>query len=305
MLLFENGCEALCEEIVIKAKMPTLLIRYGEIGLKSPSVRRRFEQQLVRDIRTRHAQANTPCIISQARGRLFVDSDDWRRSCEILSRTFGVVSFSPTTQAPSDLPSLTEAVLEFSGSVMFKNATFAVRPRRSGNHTYTSQDMAEKLGEALLQRFSHLNIRVALDDPDLEISVEVRDSVAYMFTSVLPGPGGMPLSTQGKVLSVVDSERGLASTWLMMKRGCSVLGMTHDPSLMQPLDAWYPNLNSISPEEDIFEAARKNECIGIALELSLEEIGRKGATKGDLPVFYPLVGMSEEETKGLIVRIRT
>lgn len=284
--------------------MPTLLVRYGEIGLKSPSVRRRFEQQLVRDIRIRHAQANTPCIISEARGRIFVDSDDWRKSCEILSRTFGVVSFSPATEAPSDLPSLTEAVLEFSKPVMFRNATFAVRPRRSGNHPYTSQDMAEKLGEALLRRYSDLDIKVALDDPDLEISVEVRDKVAHMFTSILPGPGGMPLSTQGKVLSVLTSERGIASTWLMMKRGCSVLAMTEDASLIRPLDAWYPNLRAIQPEEDLFDIATRNECIGIALEWGLGDISLKGAPKGDLPVFYPLVGMNEEETKGLIGRIR-
>ena len=284
--------------------MPTLLVRYGEIGLKSPSVRRRFEQQLVRDIRTRHAQANTPCIISEARGRLFVDSDDWRRSCEILSRTFGVVSFSPATEAPSDLPSLTEAVLEFSKPVMFRNATFAVRPRRSGNHPYTSQDMAERLGEALLQRYSDLNIKVALDDPDLEISVEVRDKVAHMFTSILPGPGGMPLSTQGKVLSVLNTERGIASTWLMMKRGCSVLAMTDDASLIRPLDAWYPNLRGIQPEQDLFDIATRSECIGIALEWGLSDISRSGAPKGDLPVFYPLVGMNEEETRGLIERIR-
>ena len=305
MFLFRIWCEGLCEEIVIKAEMPTLLVRYGEIGLKSPSVRRRFEQQLIRDIRTRHAQASVPCIITQARGRLFVDSDDWRKSCELLSRTFGVVSFSPTSQAPSDLPSLTKAVLEFSELVMFRNATFAVRPRRSGNHPYTSQDMAEKLGKAILERFTDLNVKVALDQPDLEISVEVRDNTAYMFTSVLPGPGGMPLSTQGRVLSVAYSQKGLASTWLMMKRGCSVLVMAEDPSVLKPLDAWYPNLPSIPPEQDLFACAEREGCIGIALEYDLGEVVEKGPKKGGLPVFYPLVGMSEEETKGLVYRIRT
>jgi thiamine biosynthesis protein ThiI len=283
--------------------MPTLLVRYGEVGLKSPSVRRRFEQQLIRDIRTRHALAGTPCVITQSRGRLFLDSDDWRKSCEILSRTFGVVSFSPVTQAPSDLPALTQAVLDFTEPVMFKDATFAVRPRRSGNHPYTSQDLAEKLGEAIRVRFSPLNAKVALDNPDLEISVEVRDNTAYMFTSILPGPGGMPLSTQGKVLSVVSSERGLASTWLMMKRGCSVLAMARDQSMLKPLDAWYPNLRSMPPAEDLIDAAVKNECIGIALELSMSDVSERSFVKGDLPVFYPLVGMSEEETKGLVRRI--
>ncbi len=284
--------------------MPTLLVRYGEIGLKSASVRRRFEQQLVADIRTRHALAKTPCVISQTRGRLFVDSDDWRKSCEILSRTFGIVSFSPVTKVSSELSALTKDVLGFSEPLLFSNASFAIRSRRSGNHPYTSQTLAEHLGKAILDKFNEIGIRVGLDNPDVEIFVEVRDRNAYLFSSALPGPGGMPLGTQGRMLSMLDSENGIASTWLMMKRGCSVLVVTEDESLVEPLRNWYPNLKTAIPEKDMMALASKNGCIGITLSWGLEEIEKRGAIKGDLPVFYPLVGMNEEETKGLLARIR-
>jgi len=284
--------------------MPTLLVRYGEIGLKSASVRRRFEQQLVADIRTRHALAKTPCVISQTRGRLFVDSDDWRRSCEILSRTFGVVSFSPVSKVSSELSELTKEVLGFSEPLLFSKASFAIRSRRSGNHPYTSQTLAEHLGKAILDRFKEKGIRVGLDDPDVEVFVEVRDRYAYLFSSALPGPGGMPLGTQGRMLSMLDSENGIASTWLMMKRGCSVLVVTQDESLVEPLRNWYPNLKTAHPENDLMALGSKNSCTGITLSWGLEEIEKRGAIKGDLPVFYPLVGMNEEEIEGLLARIR-
>ena len=284
--------------------MPTLLVRYGEIGLKSASVRRRFEQQLVADIRRRHALAGVPCVISQARGRVFIDSDDWRRSCEILSRTFGVVSFSPVTKVSSEVEELKKAVLEFARPLMFKEAAFAVRSRRSGNHPYTSQEIAGTLGESILKDNASLGITVDLDEPDVEVFVEVRDRSAYLFSTALPGPGGMPLGSQGRSLSVVDSENGLASTWLMMKRGCSVLIMTPDRSLVEPLEKWYPNIKTVDPLTDPFQLARNGECIGITLAWRLDEIGKNGPLKGDLPVFYPLVGMSEEEVRSLIDRIR-
>ena len=283
--------------------MPLLLIRYGEIGLKSTSVRRRFEAQLVDDVRRRHALAGVPCVISQSRGRVFLDSDDWKRSCEILTRTFGIVSFSPTAKVSSALPELTKDVVEFAKPLVFKGASFAIRSRRSGNHPYTSQSLAASLGDSVLKAFPDLGLSVDLEEPDVEISVEVREKEAYLFSSVLAGPGGMPLGSQGRALMVVSTARGLASAWLMMKRGCSAVVATDDPGRVEPLAKWYPNLKTTGVEDDLFAVAAANGCIGIALEWSLKEIQSRGPLKGDLPVFYPLVGMDENDTKGLLDRI--
>lgn len=284
--------------------MPTLLVRYGEIGLKSEAVRRRFEQQLIKDIRTRHSFAGIQCIITQTRGRLFVDSDDWRKSCEILSRTFGIVSFSPATPVPSDLDSLRRSVVEFAEHLVFKGASFAIRSRRTGNHPYTSQSLAGELGEAIRAAYGGLGVRVDLDEPDVEISVEVRQKTAYLFSSILSGPGGMPLGTQGRVLCDLSSEKGIASAWLMMKRGCSVMLMCEDERLLVPLRSWYPSLKSMDRRVDFFSAARGNQCVGIAVPLLFDDLNGTEPPKGDLPVFYPLIGMNEEEITGLLARIR-
>lgn len=284
--------------------MPILLVRYGELGLKSPSVRRRFENALVDDIRRRHALAQVPCVISSVRGRVFVESNDWRRSCEMLGRTFGVVSFSPVTEVDSSLDSIAKAVLEFSKPLLFEEASFAVRTRRTGNHNYTSQTLAERLGSDILNENKNLRITVSLEQPDVEIFVEVREKKAYLYSSVLAGPGGMPLGTQGKILSMVESELGLASSWLMMKRGCTAIISTNDRSDVGALESWCPNLKTVTPNSDMFKLAEENNCIGVALEWTLKEIEKSKPPKGDLPVFYPLVGMSKAEIEGLLGRIK-
>ncbi len=282
--------------------MPTLMVRYGELGLKSPSVRRRFENALLDDIRRRHALAEVPCVISTMRGRIFVDSDNWRTSCEILSHTFGVVSYSPVLRSASSLEKLTGDTVEFARGLLFERASFAIRSRRSGNHPYTSQTLAEKLGAAVLKDNEERHVRVSLDEPDVEISVEVRDTEAFLFSSVLQGPGGMPLGTQGRMLCVADDDRGIAATWLMMKRGCSAVVATRIPESVSALGKWYPNLKTIEPQENLMKQAGETQCLGITLPWNLERIG-KGALKGDLPVFYPLVGMNDEEVSSLLARI--
>lgn len=284
--------------------MPTLLIRYGELGLKSEGVRRRFEQALVQDIRRKHLLAGVACVTSSLRGRLFVDSSDWRKSCEILSRTFGVVSFSPVTKVTSELSGLTDAVKEFSGPILFRGASFAVRTRRTGNHPYTSQTLAAELGSAIIEAYKDMDLTVDLDDPDAEVFVEVREKGAYLYSSTVGGPGGMPKGTQGRVLSIVESDRGLASSWLLMKRGCNVIVTCEDANLPSALAAWNPDLKVVEPKEDLFAQARWLKCEGVCLEWGLSDLDSRVSPKGDLPVFHPLIGMKDEQVQRLLDRIR-
>jgi len=284
--------------------MPTLLIRYGEIGLKSTSVRRRFENSLVQDIRRKHALAQLPCVITSARGRIYVDSDDWRRSCELLSRTFGVVSFSPVTRVTSEKDQLTKHVVEFSEPLLPPGVTFAVRSRRTGNHPYTSQSLAGDLGGALLEAYGARGIKVKLDDPDVVVFVEVREKHAYLYSSTFPGPGGMPKGTQGKVLSVLDSANGPAASWLLMKRGCTVVACSDDDGLIGEVRAWDADLKTAPTGEDLFSLAKRHDCIGLVLPWRLDDLAHRSPPKGDLPVFYPLVGMAEAEVRALAERVK-
>jgi hypothetical protein len=89
----------------------------------------------------------------------------------------------------------------------------------------------------------------------------------------------------------------------MMKRGCTAFISAKDPSIAEPLRNWCPNLKIVANSEDLFTLAREHDCIGVALSLSIGEIEKSKPLKGDLPVFYPLIGMNEEEIRGLLDRI--
>ena len=283
--------------------MPTLLVRYGEIGLKSNRVRRRFEDALVADIRRKHVKAGIQCLIASHRGRIFVDSDDWQGSCELLSRTFGVVSFSPCTRIEGGLEEISDAAVAFAEPLIFKGAGFAIRARRSGSHRFTSQNVCERAGAAVLSAYSGREIKVRLDDPDVEIFVEVRERTAYLYSSVIPGPGGMPKGTQGRVLSVVSSARGVAAAWLMMKRGCTVVAASEDDDLCTKLKAWDSELRVTTPSGDHFDDAAANRCHAVALDWGVDQFDGTNAPKGAIPVFYPLVGLLDDEVERLVARV--
>jgi thiamine biosynthesis protein ThiI len=58
----------------------------------------------------------------------------------------------------------------------------------------------------------------------VEVGIEVRPERVLVFGEILPGPGGLPLGSQGRVVALLSS--GIDSpvaAWLMMKRGCGII----------------------------------------------------------------------------------
>ena len=190
------------------------LVRYGEIFLKSDYVRRRWENVLVRNIQT----VLPGCRVRSERGRIWVQGpvDPGR-----LRRVFGIVSFSPVTRCTTD--DLEESLLALARE---RDAgglrTFAIRMRRVGSHPFTSQEKAVELGNLVRRAFPGL--RVDLDDPDLELHVEIRGDACYLYTDVVPGAGGLPPGVEGTLVALVSG--GIDSpvaAWMLMKRGCRIL----------------------------------------------------------------------------------
>ena len=195
--------------------MERYLVRYGEIFLKSDPVRRRWEQVLADAIRERMPGV----AVRTGRGRLWVDGPVDR---EALSCIFGVVSFSPV--APCFLDDLDEAVLAYWERKVARAdvASFAVRVKRVGNHSFSSQEKAASLG-ALIGA-SYPGLQVDLTNPDLTLHIEIRDERCYLYHEVFPGPGGLPPGTQGTLVALVSG--GIDSpvaAYMMMKRGCRIL----------------------------------------------------------------------------------
>jgi tRNA uracil 4-sulfurtransferase len=83
-----------------------ILARYGEIGIKSPPVRRRFEQVLQENIEKAFEDEGLDVVVQRLRGRFLLHSSDLARAAQILRHIFGIVSVSPARVRSSKLPEL-------------------------------------------------------------------------------------------------------------------------------------------------------------------------------------------------------
>jgi len=278
-----------------------ILIRYGETGLKSKPVRNRFEKLLVENILLAHKNSKVSCLIDRQRGRIFASSDRPDKTLELLSRTFGVVSFSIAEECTSDSLDIVNLAVASAVKELREGESFAVRVRRTGDHPYTSMELAALLGEKILDANMDKQIRVDLENPDFELFVEVRNNRAFVFREILPGPGGLPLRSQGKVLALIEDRKSLLAAWLMMRRGCSAVLLNQskmwslDIELLKPWNPWW---SGFIESTDPMEILKMKHCAGISVGWTLDEFQQKEKIQAGVPVYYPLLGMTKEEIEG-------
>ena len=206
-----------------------IIARYGEIGLKSPKIRSRFERKLVKNIK-----ATFECDVNRNQGRIYIFPRDFDEGIEKLNRVFGVVSYSPATSTNTDYADIDETLTRYASDlvdegILDENTKFAIKCRRVGTHDFTSQEMAAHCGGVVR---NVVMAPVDLTNPDLTIFVEIRENDAYIYHEKIRGPGGLPLGTQGKVIVLLSS--GIDSpvaAYMMMKRGCEVVALhcNNDP----------------------------------------------------------------------------
>jgi len=196
-----------------------ILAAYSEIALKSDRVRRRFISKLKHNIRKAFEAEGLDVRVRHRWSRILLDGiDDIDLGCRIASRIFGLRYISPYRYVGlNDL----ESFMKVNASRLLDGAkSFAVRVRRTGIHSFTSRDLERSIG-GIVKASS--NLRVDLDNPDRTIYVEVHDDECYIYTNRVEAPGGLPLGTSSRVVSLVSG--GIDSpvaTWLIMKRGCPV-----------------------------------------------------------------------------------
>lgn len=212
--------------MVIRLDYTLIIVRYGEIGLKSPKVRSRFERKLVKNIK-----AATDCEVERNQGRIYVYPKNMENTLDKLCKVFGIVSYSPAVATYTDVEDIDSTLEKYVDSllgegILTDKTTFAISCRRVGNHDFTSQEMAGHCGAVVVRK---IGCPVDLTNPELTIYVEIRENETFIYHEKIDGPGGLPLGTQGKVISLLSS--GIDSpvaTYLMMKRGCEVIALHFD-----------------------------------------------------------------------------
>lgn len=283
-----------------------LLARFGEIALKSRFVRRQLRDRLVANIQDLFAAEGVECVTEADEARVYVHAGDLDRARSILTRVFGVVSISPAAEGHADLNTLKRlAVEEASRASLTSGMTFAVRPRRVGTHPFTSQDLAKELGGAILDAFP--GAKVNLTAPAAEIHVEVRENRGFVFHEVWQGPGGLPLGSQGRALAVVDGESGMVAAWMAMKRGCRVVASAPPGSAeVEALRRWEPGLKTLEPanSERWDELVRVARAGAVFLGTRAIAFDPGDRPKISVPLFEPLIGLTDAEIGALAARIR-
>ena len=155
-----------------------ILVRYGEIFLKSDPVFRILEGKLVKNIKDAFKKNGVDFEIESERGRIFIHTSQEDKACEILKNVFGIVSFSPCILLPtSELEEIVNFCKANYNKWIDKNETFAVRVKRVGTHDYTSMQLADTIGKVI-------DRKVDLSKPDKEIFIEVRENKTYVYTEI-------------------------------------------------------------------------------------------------------------------------
>ena len=206
-----------------------VLIRYAEIWLKSQKVKIRMLKYLMSNIKNILIRKGIPFNkyqISKDSSRVFFffNNKDIPDAINILKNAFGVHSISPAIRTSDNLRNITERTIEVAKEVLEKNDTFALRVKRSGNHSYTSLEVAQIVGKSIIDNFPNHDLKVNLTQPKKQIYIEVRGEFTYIFSQVIKSQwGGLPIEPQKKML-VMDIGRlnDLIAGFLLLRRGSEI-----------------------------------------------------------------------------------
>ena len=203
----------------------TFLIKYGEIGIKGKN-RYMFEDALVRQIRYALREADGSFKVHKTRGRIYVDCEgiyDYDEVTECLQKVFGIVGICPVVRLEDQgFEQLKKDVVAYMDELYpDKNITFKVEARRSRkNYPKNSMEINCDIGEAILDAFPE--IRVDVHHPDVMLNIEIREDI-YVYSRIIPGPGGMPVGTNGKAMLLLSG--GIDSPvagYMIAKRGVAL-----------------------------------------------------------------------------------
>lgn len=237
-----------------------ILIKNGELALKGLN-RRTFEDIMIKNMRRKLSDLGA-FTFTPSQSTIKVEGEDGidlEEAVDRLSRVFGIAGFSRALKLEKDF----ELVLEETGKYLEEQllcaSTFKVCAKRSDKKfPYDSPKICLLLGERLLDEYPHLTVDV--HNPELTVTVEVRDNDIFVHANQLKGAGGMPVGSAGRAALMVSG--GIDSPvagWMMAKRGIELTAI-HFAS---------PPYTSERAEQKVHDLLRKVARYSGRIELSV------------------------------------
>lgn len=159
-------------------------------------------------------------------GRIYIDAEglyDFYETVEALQRVFGIVGICPVMKVEDHgLEELGNEVIDYLAEVyQMEGKTFKVMTRRARkSYPVESMEVNAYLGGRILDAFPGASVDV--HHPELMIHVEIREKI-YIYSKIIPGPGGMPVGTNGKAMLLLSG--GIDSPvagYMISKRGVTL-----------------------------------------------------------------------------------
>ncbi len=201
------------------------LIKYAEIGIKGRN-RYLFEDALVHQIKYALKKCEGEFLIHKTQGRIYVDAKtefDFDEVVERLQAVFGISGICPVVYVEDEgFERLKDTIIQYIADVYpERNKTFKVQARRARkNYPKDSMSINMDMGEAILKAYPEMKVDV--HNPDILLNIEVREKI-YIYSEIIPGPGGMPVGTGGKAMLLLSG--GIDSPvagYMIAKRGVKI-----------------------------------------------------------------------------------
>ncbi len=200
-------------------KYDHILIRYGELSLKGKN-RNTFIKQLYENIKK--ATKGFPTLeIERRHDRMYIylHDEDADKVKEVISKVFGISSFSFAIKTNSDMDEIIQACMQ--SLPLTEKKTFKVAARRSDKNFPVISDQINRMVATAILKNS--NWKVDVHNPDIKIVIEVHADATYIMTDKYQGAGGYPVGVGGKAMVLLSG--GIDSpvaSYLMMKRGVRI-----------------------------------------------------------------------------------
>lgn len=194
----------------------------GDVYLKS----RQTQKGLIRKVRANLARAlvdtgyrGEPERIGTHRFVVRPNPDQLEAVRAAAGTVFGISSVDTVNAVPfTRIDDLARSVAGRS-TARVGTKTFAARVKRRGSHDWNSMDLARLIGSHIVETGG----RVDLTNPEVIVSVNVLDDLAYLVVDHTVGAGGLPLGTQDRVLCLISGGfDSVIAAWMLMSRGCPV-----------------------------------------------------------------------------------
>lgn len=224
-----------------------IIVRFGEMSTKGKN-KKDFVLKLAHSIRIalRDYEESYSMVIRHDHIYLYINEEIPNLE-NLLKEVSGMYSFSLAKKIDSELNNIIEESLNIVNEE--DGQTFKIKTHRiDKSYPYISDEINRKVASKIL---SSTNKKVDVHNPEILLSIEIRDDGAYLFTKTLKGMGGYPSGSIGRALVMLSG--GIDSpvaTYLLMKRGIEVncIHFAAPP---------YTNIGVIEKLEDILHSLNK------------------------------------------------